>query len=340
MAKIPVLFSIIILAVAVRSLDVNFAGFKPFQKSRINSLPEVTDTPIFGVLSLSSSEIADGEPFQYIQTSYVKFLEMSGARVVPILSNGTYEEIDKLLGMVNGVLFTGGTYPFWLENTPEPVLTPDYAAKGCYIYEKVKQFNDLGHFFPLWGTCLGSELLHVCANNQYETISNFVGEPAYTQLHRFTNYSIISNIFNYPSYQVGQKIKKIYESEYVSLLGHHFGISPDSYKKYSELNETFEIVSTLKDLKGSEFVGIVEAKKYPIFGVQFHPEINIYEFTKPVYPHFNNAISASSFLSKFIVSLARKNTNTFPESELNKYLIYQWPVIRIPESFKVYKLDG
>ena len=48
--------------------------------------------------------------------------------------------------------------------------------------------------------------------------------------------------------------------------------------------DTFwDILSVNKDVNGLEFVSTMEAKNYPIFGTQFHPEKNAYEWA-PKYP--------------------------------------------------------
>lgn len=299
----------------------------------INKLPDVTMEPVFGILTQPLAYTLDSKfpdlnnQTQYIGSSYVKYLEMSGARVVPISLNSTYKEIDILLSQVNGVFFTGGDYPFWVNSSQTPELTPEYAAIGCYIYEQVKRFNELNNFFPLWGTCLGFELIHVCANNQFGTIGNFNGEPAYTAVHHFTRAARSSAIFTYLSPRYGKEMMKIFSTKKVSLLGHRLGISPETYKKYDKLRDMFEILSTMQDLSGSEFIGVIEGKDYPIFGIQFHPEKNSFEFLKPIYPHDTDAVVTATYLSNFIVSLARKNSNVFPSVELNKQIIYNYPPV-------------
>jgi gamma-glutamyl hydrolase len=77
--------------------------------------------------------------------AYVRYLESSGAKVVPILYNETDDETLEKLERLDGVLFPGGG--------------GDYVAKGKFITEKVIEMNQNGHFFPLWGTCLGFERL-------------------------------------------------------------------------------------------------------------------------------------------------------------------------------------
>ena len=43
----------------------------------------------------------------YIAASYIKFIEMSGAQVVPIYSFAETSQIINMLGKINGVLFPG-----------------------------------------------------------------------------------------------------------------------------------------------------------------------------------------------------------------------------------------
>ncbi len=75
------------------------------------SLAQPNQRPIIGIYTQSDS---DDEPkltatFQtYIAASYIKFVEMSGAQVVPILAYSTQSEIAALLPKLNGVLFPGG----------------------------------------------------------------------------------------------------------------------------------------------------------------------------------------------------------------------------------------
>lgn len=47
--------------------------------------------------------------------------------------------------------------------------------------------------------------------------------------------------------------------------------------KYN-LNKNLRILGTNKDKQGLNHVSIFEAKYYPFYGVQFHPEAILYEF--------------------------------------------------------------
>lgn len=45
----------------------------------------------------------------YIASSYVKNLEMAGAQVIPLPYHYSEQQLEVLLGKINGVFFTGGT---------------------------------------------------------------------------------------------------------------------------------------------------------------------------------------------------------------------------------------
>jgi gamma-glutamyl hydrolase len=45
--------------------------------------------------------------FTYVAASYVKYIQMSGAQVVPIFAYSSIGYLDNLLPKINGVLFPG-----------------------------------------------------------------------------------------------------------------------------------------------------------------------------------------------------------------------------------------
>ena len=66
-----------------------------------------------------------------------------------------------------------------------------------------------------------------------------------------------------------------------------------------EMDTFWDILSVNKDVNGLEFVSTIEAKNYPIFGTQFHPEKNAYEWA-PKYPGIpHTRYSYNSELFKF-----------------------------------------
>lgn len=87
------------------------------------------------------------------------------------------------------------------------------------------------------------------------------------------------------------------------------------------------MIATDKDANQLEFISVFEHKNYPYYGVQFHPEKNIYEWIKnPAIVHTRNAIITSQYFAEFFVEETRKSLNKFKSyEEENQYLIYNWP---------------
>lgn len=99
------------------------------------------------------------------------------------------------MAQLNGVLLTGGTADFFNSTSSELEFT-NYGEKGCFIFDTVKFYNDLGNYYPLWATCLGFELIHICANFANDTVSNVDGEPPYIHDVELTREARDSLIFD------------------------------------------------------------------------------------------------------------------------------------------------
>jgi gamma-glutamyl-gamma-aminobutyrate hydrolase PuuD len=72
-------------------------------------------TPVIGVYTQDAPNSA-GLKHTYIAASYIKYLEMSGAQVVPIFYNSTQAQLNDTLNQINGVLFTGGDQAININN--------------------------------------------------------------------------------------------------------------------------------------------------------------------------------------------------------------------------------
>jgi gamma-glutamyl hydrolase len=68
----------------------------------------------------------------------------------------------------------------------------------------------------------------------------------------------------------------------------------------------------------------MEAKDLPFYGVQFHPERNIFEWDpKEQIDHSEEAVQAMHSLARFFISEVKKNFHSFPNKEAEqKALIY------------------
>ena len=140
-----------------------------------NKIKQFTDTfprgsdgnqmPIIGVLTQTLEEgMKNDTKFAnystYIMTAYVEFLESAGARVVPLVVGESKEVTLDKLSKLNGVLLPGGD--------------GDYMEYGRFIFEKIKEYNDNGTYYPVWGTCMG-----------YEDMAAYVSKQGWNILEHF-----------------------------------------------------------------------------------------------------------------------------------------------------------
>lgn len=279
---------------------------------------QLNDEPVIGVLaqemsySLAAKYEEDYE--SYIAASYVKFVEGAGARVVPIWINKPREYYDDILPKLNGVLLPGGATWFNQSN--------GYADAGRHIYDVAEEINVQGGFFPVWGTCLGFELLTYLAANGDEhrahCSSNNQGLPL-----DFKPDFRKSRMFA----ETPDEIIEILASEPVTPNFHQYCVTEKNFSTYG-LDREWRVMSTNQDWNGLEFISTIEHKVLPFYGIQFHPEKNIYEWVRNKnISHTPNAIKAAQYFADFFVNEARKSGQSFQsEAEIDRHVIYNFPV--------------
>lgn len=109
---------------------------------------------------------------------------------------------------------------------------------------------------------------------------------------------------------------QILSTKNVTFNYHKKCITRDTFNNEINLKNNFNILSINNDKNGIEFISTFESKKYPIYGVMFHPEKNNYEFVnqKPLHqniPHDYQSILVSQYFSNFFVNECRKNNNKY-----------------------------
>ena len=135
----------------------------------------LNNRPIIGVLTQPSAwpKFFDTEDFSYIAASYVKFLEAAGARILPIKYNLNKTELSKIFQNINGLLLPGGgTDLFKLKDEKFENYT-DYFEAGSFLLNLSKKTNENGEYFPVWGTCLGFEMMILSISGSPKTLSLF-----------------------------------------------------------------------------------------------------------------------------------------------------------------------
>ncbi|XP_065607996.1 gamma-glutamyl hydrolase [Cyrtonyx montezumae] len=273
--------------------------------------PEPNERPIVGILS-QECHFDEFHKFgsSYIAASYVKFLESAGARIVPIRLNLSDEEYDKIFHSINGVLFPGGDVD---------LKTSEYSKVAKIFYHKALEANDKGDYFPVWGTCLGHELLTYLTSGEnllVNTKTNGFSLPL-----NFTSAAKYSRLFkNLPN-----DLLRAFANEPLTSNFHKWSISMENFTKNEKLYNFYNILTTNTDDE-VEFISTMEAYKYPIYGVQWHPEKNPFEWKNSSgIPHSSTAVRAAYYIADFFVNEARKSLHRFPsEGEETKELIYNY----------------
>ncbi|KAF5897829.1 gamma-glutamyl hydrolase-like, partial [Clarias magur] len=224
----------------------------------------------------------------YIPSSYVKYIESGGARVIPIRLNLTREQHEKIFRSINGLMFIGGVVD---------LETSDFAHTAGIYFRLALKANDEGDYFPIWGTCLGFELLTVQVagkNLLTNTTANNISMPL-----NLTAEARSSRMFaSFPP-----ELVKALAEEPLTGNFHNYGVTERVFVGNEKLSSFFSVLSTNEAKNGAVFVSTMEGKRYPFYGVQWHPEVNRFQWDPHYsFPHSKNAVHVSSLLAQFLVN--------------------------------------
>ncbi|XP_052893484.1 gamma-glutamyl hydrolase-like isoform X1 [Anopheles moucheti] len=287
------------------------------QERSMSYFAPINDEPVIGILSQELSysmtqNYGDEGYDSYIAASYVKFVEGAGARVVPIWINQPLDYYENIMSNLNGVLLPGGATWFNQSN--------GYSEAGRHIYDIAVQYNENGEYFPLWGTCLGFELLTYLAANGTEHRAHCSSNSQALPLN-FKNDFRKSRLFA----DAPNDVIDILSNEPVTANFHQFCVTEANLTAYG-LDHDWRVMSVDQDWNGMEFISTIEHKTYPFYGIQFHPEKNIYEWVQNKnISHTANAIRAAQFFADFFIEESRKNDHQFTtEAMLEKHVIYNY----------------
>mmetsp|Transcript_30109 Transcript_30109/g.52910 ORF Transcript_30109/g.52910 Transcript_30109/m.52910 type:complete len:434 (-) Transcript_30109:296-1597(-) len=269
-----------------------------------------------GALGQSNSNGSEGIGSCF-DAVYVKWLEAAGARVLPIRYDDSEETVRRKFQAVNGVLFTGGGEV--LTN-----LSSQFMRTAGLLFNLTLEANARQDYFPLWGTCMGFQVLNILAARDSSVLSllQFDSEGLSLPLRESVGWNESRLISSLPS-----EVSFWLRSENITTNFHHDGVKPSAYERNERLSNFFRVISTNKDRKGVEFVSTIESFHAPIYGVQWHPERNQFEFkdSKDPINHQPHAIKAMGSVAEFFVNEARKSCHEWHDSmEEDNFLIYHY----------------
>jgi len=252
-------------------------------------------------------------------SSYVKYIEASGARVVPIINNESKEELDLKISKLDGILFPGGD--------------GDNYDLGEYVFQQLKQYNNKGHFYPAWGTCLG-----------YENMIAYTTPQGLDSWGRFDLHKVsLPLIFDKDPqdtrmYEGLGDLAQEFATNNFTYNSHRFGIAPSTFETDEDLHKFWDVTAHSLMPNGTAFVASIESKDYPFFGTQYHPEkpselwIDGYNIN-----HGWESIQDQKHFADLFVEMSRANPNTFGDfDDVQKYEISNYPVIETQYFADVY----
>ncbi|XP_069587504.1 gamma-glutamyl hydrolase [Ranitomeya imitator] len=273
--------------------------------------PSINDRPVIGVLTQETHfENLQHLGSSYLAASYVKTLESAGARVIPIRINLAEEEYVKIFTAINGVLLPGGGVD---------LKDSGYARAAKIFYDLALAANDKGDYFPIWGTCLGFEQLTVLTSG--ELLLTLTQTEDISLPLNFTENVLSSKLFR----NIPRTLYKALSTMFITANFHSWSLSIQNFTANEKLHKFYNILSTNSD-GVLEFISTFEAYHYPIYGVQWHPEKNPFEWKKTSdISHVAEAVHVAFYMADFFVNEARKSQHQFSEdAEAQFPLIYNY----------------
>ena len=144
------------------------------------------------------------------------------------------------------------------------------------------------------------------------------------------------------------QLKHELATENLTENSHHDGIAPGTFTSNTKLASFYDVLSTNVDFAGVPFVSTFEAKRYPFFATQWHPEKNAFEWGgigqmgEKAIPHSPEAVAVTQYVANFFVGETRKSGHRFAtESAETAALIYNDNAVKDPNGYfeQVYLWD-
>ncbi|XP_073969598.1 LOW QUALITY PROTEIN: gamma-glutamyl hydrolase-like [Rhodnius prolixus] len=268
-----------------------------------------TYRPIIGILAQEQDAPANNS---YIPSSYVKAVESSGARVVPIFINESLQYYQEMMAALNGIVLPGGNVNL--------TATTGFARSANIVFDIATQINDQGDHFPLLGVCQGMQKLAILTNDNKNLLRACPGMRNIALALRFKPGYRRASL-----YATASRRNLITLTSWNSTANHHQWCVTEKITALG-LEKYWRVLSINTDGEHKEFISSMQAYKYPYVGVQFHPEKVSFEWSiTQNNPHSMLAIKANRLFYDWLVQEARQNKHHFNDSKKEKSaLIYNY----------------
>lgn len=193
--------------------------------------------------------------------------------------------------------------------------------------------------YPLWATCLGYEAIMYVSSGLKDNTTLFTpvkGQDGRTcpLIVKDKNSELLRSLN-------AEEYKDATSDDGIFFYHHRWSVKPSTFNTVESWRSMWDVVTTSMTSDNAEFLSTLEAKDFPYFLTQYHPEKNSFEWRVPAKRTFN-AISAEQKFINVFMRYARQNPNTYPPQELAKDIIYNYQPTLTPLTYafvQVYIFD-
>ena len=316
----------------------------------------VNNQPVIGILTIPLSNwlgdniaIDSERAKSYLPAAYVRWIENSGARVVPIQYTLTKPIMNSYLAQVNGVIICGDISPVNVSNMkPDTQIEMNvirWAKAEFHIFEWAKKQNRMGTYFPVLGIGMGYEELIFM--HQYPKYYSQIkdSKTAMSNDKPFNPKEMVeisktytSNPFKLTSNpgifgrKFSKKDQKIFATNKVCYTTPGWALNAKS-KNVKQFETFLEINSIGKNKKlNTEYINAYSFKELPFYGLAFHPEAVIYSWVEEMIPQTDNDVLFSQKMSELFVNECRKNLTPLSSTQI---LIYNYTLFSPNKVLKI-----
>jgi gamma-glutamyl hydrolase len=278
---------------------------------------EVAQKPVIGIVSSPSDfrNQYDPKEFSYIKGSYAEYIETAGGIPVAIPWDLPENDLLRVLDSINGILFTGGDADMWeLNELKDNIVFTTFTERTALIVAYAIHLNDKGTHFPVYGICQGFEVITMGLVGRPHIIDNFKHPVQQDSVEILQKARMFSNM---PDHFVESM-----KNQRSMFYNHRYGFNLSLLADNKALDDFFTITAKGIDDNGKEFIAGMEAKDYPIFIVQYHPERTLSEWrNKEHFNHPDDIGMAALTQAAFFISEATKNNQRFVSNEALEYFL-------------------
>lgn len=213
---------------------------------------ELNTRPVIGIAAMAITDQLHIEILphlhgrSYVASSYVKFLELAGARVVVIPPNIKIEEEKKLFNNINGLLFPGGEVN---------LKDSGYFHATHRLFQLASEANTKDNYFPVLGICRGMQaiIVHTVRSISPLSLTDARNFPTTLQFYEDASESKLLR-------DISKELFVKHTTKNLTAHFHKYGFTPKTFTEIDVIKEQYKIIATSKDRDGLEFVSIYEGK--------------------------------------------------------------------------------